>query len=193
MDLHVKKCCDCLDEEENTKLTTQEKIKEYIEDHSDSLGCLLSFIILGGLVLGGWSIYNHSVEKQQQEEAQKIQAQHDIKLLEPLYIQKVLELSNKMTKENASYALQTAKYLVLMETNGNEMSLDLLRKKYLDLYQKAGNNVSFQEILLQEREKALKNQDDTTKGLTPSAVLIQKQQQNLNMPFQFESNLAHIR
>lgn len=191
MDLHEKKCYDCLDEEENTKLTTQEKIKEYIEDHSDSLGCLLSFAILGGLVLGGWSVYNHSVEKHQQEEAKKIQADHDIKLLEPLYIQKVLELSNKMTKRNAPYALQTAKYLVLMETAGNEMSLDLLRKKYLDIYQKADNNVSFQEILLQEREKALKNQETTTKNTTPSAVLIQKQQKNSYIPFQSESNL-HI-
>ena len=196
MDLHEKKCCDCLDEEDNKELTTQEKIKEYIEDHSDSLGCLLSLAILGGIIVGSYSLYNHCEEKHQQEVAQKIQAEQDMKAIEPLYIQKVLELSNKITNSNIKHALQAAKYLVLIETPANEKSLDMLGEKYLEIYQHAGNNVTFQEKLFEEldRVQLQNNENASTKAQeTPESSVSIQFKKNPYVEIVFKNHFIHTR
>lgn len=155
MDLDVKKCCECRDQEEfgSSNLTAKEKLSDFIEDHSDVCGCatLLTVIALvGGTFWGICHHINKSKKEIMAKETLSIKVAED---MEPLFIQKLLPLIKNMNKKNASAGMQVAKQLVLMDKYDTPVvGLDLLAQKYLKLYNKSKNNVDFRDnvLLIQE-------------------------------------------
>lgn len=178
-----------LDDDKTDNRTPKEKINDFFED----FGCLFSLIVLAGISYTGWAIYNHISEQNKQECQQRVQAENDAKTLEPFFIKKVLELTPKITDKNAHQAMKAAKHLVLMETNGNEKSLDLLSNKYLEIYKQSKDKVSFQEKLLErldqiyQPEEPVFSTERAQTPLTPPPFSVQIQK-NENPYIQFALN-----
>lgn len=182
-----------LEEDKTDNRTAKEKINDFFED----FGCLFTLIVLAGISYTGWAIYNHVSERSKQEALQLAQAENEAKTLEPLFIKKVLELTPKMTRENVPHAMNAAKHLVLMETNGNEKSLDLLGKKYLEVFLNSKDKVSFQEKLLErldqiyQPEKPLFSNEETN-ATPPFSVKIQRNE-NPYVQFALNNQTVHSR
>ncbi len=182
-----------LEEDKTDNRTPKEKINDFFED----FGCLFTLIVLAGISYTGWAIYNHISEQNKQEALKLAQAENEAKTLEPLFIKKVLELAPKMTRENASHTMNAAKYLVLIETNGNEKSLDLLGKKYLEVFLNSKDKVSFQEKLLERLDQIYQPEkplfsNEKTDVPPPFSVQIQKNE-NTYVRFALNNQAVHSR
>lgn len=183
-----------LEEDKIDNRTAKEKINDFFED----FGCLFSLIVLAGISYTGWAIYNHVSEQNKQEALQLAQAEDEAKTLEPLFVQKLLELSPKITTQNAPHAMQAAKHLVLMDQKVNAAALDLLGKKYLELFQKSRDKVSFQEKLINKLDEIYQpnpqilSTDETNEATPPFSVKIQKNE-NPYIQFALNNQMAHSR
>lgn len=192
-DLKKKSSISSEQDDDFEQLTTKEKIKDFIEDHSDSLGCLIILFVIGGLIAGGTSIYNHIENNHKKAEEEKLFAQNEAKVLEPVFVQTLLTLTPYITKENASHTMQAAKHLLLMIHEGKDCSVEVLCKKYLNLYTESDNNVEFQNLLMDRLdiiEKERKQPTETAKKVI-KPILIQKSQQTTARSF--EENRNYIR
>lgn len=135
-------------EDEKRNLSTGEKMKEFVSDHSDNLGCLTFFLAIGLLSWGGYEGYQHMKEKKQAEVLFEAQAREDAKKIEGSYIRALIPFAPKMSKENAPRILEAVKYIVLIEQPTMAPALDILRKKYEKEYSEQSNNSQFSDFLL---------------------------------------------
>ncbi len=173
MRLDVKKCCEYRDQEEfdNSNLSVKEKLNDFIEDHSDMCGCATLFTVMVLLGSALWGICHHINQSKKETLAKEALSIKVAAEIEPLFIQKLLPLVKNMNKKNASAGIQAAKQLVLMDKYDTPMvGLDLLAKKYLELYNGSENNVDFQDKVLLIRENMSFNYERKHNPSTPFPV-----------------------
>ncbi|MBO7244250.1 MAG: hypothetical protein J6V53_03090 [Alphaproteobacteria bacterium] len=162
-----------LNEEDDKKnLTTGERVKDFVSDHSDSFGCLTFFI---GLALASWGIYevhHYFQDKQYQQEVANQRALDDSNKMNSLFMTTLRPLVPKMTRENAPRVLNAVKHLILIEHPNTDQGLDLLCKKYETEYYKHENNYEFETFLaIKSREDMMEKVSRITSSC-PSPLII---------------------
>lgn len=139
-----------LDFEERKDLSAGEKMKDFVSDHSDSLGCLATLSLIAVLCFGANKAYKYIDEKKECSRIEMQMAEADAPKMEEIYLRTLLPLASKITKENAPRVFNAIKHLLLIDYPDKGKAFDLLNKKYEKAYQEANNGVYFESFLIHQ-------------------------------------------